>query len=347
MLMLGARNSSESQLMKGMNFNRLYSNQRIHNQFQELIDDRNTNDSSLRLANYLLIQKEAEQNDILQKYKTDLQSLYHAKVDDVDFTVDGEKIKSDVNDWVKGSTNGLIETMLDSPPSADNRLILLNAIYFKGKWLRPFNKLFSGKMKFYNKGVNEIETDFMMKFGEDDVAFKNVQIGGENVQAVELPYANESISMIILLPEKRDGLQKMLSSDSFEGDVSSAVTEISDSAGKTKINLHIPKFKLETEYTLNPTLKQMGMTDVFDSSAADLSGISGTRNLFVSEVKHKAVVKVDEEGTEAAGVTSVAVALASARPAPIRDFAAEHPFMFLIRDMKARLILFVGKVEEL
>jgi serpin B len=159
-----------------------------------------------------------------------------------------------------------------------------------------------------------------------------------------MPYVNDSMSMVILLPASKDGLGKVIASPELR----SAIYNLNNQFDYTAMDVSIQKFKLETDYSLIETLTQMGIRKVF-TSEADLSGINGQRNLIVSEIKHKAVVKVDEAGTEAAAVTFVAVMPTSAMVpmTPPIEFKADRPFMFLIRNKGTGLVYFIGKVEEL
>ena len=366
MLMLGARNQSHDQLSKGLHFNSLDEKDAaaVHSLFQQVsfcfhprilltlilswqvIDGRFKSDAGLVLANYVLTQKGGEGNETLQKYKSDLQSLYSAKLDDVDFLNDGANILSVVNEWVKENTKGLIQCILSEPPSPATRLILLNAIYFKGKWEKPFKKDVTKKMPFYNKGQDEVQTDFMLKY-QKPFQYAVEEVGGEKTQLIELPYEDKTTSMIIILPDKRDGLKLMLSNKNFLADVTGIISNKSGTEFyKTTLDIFLPKFKLETEYELNDTLSKMGISDIF-SGDADLSGITGAKDLFVSLIKHKAVVKVDEEGTEAAAVTAVVMMRMCAMIQLEKiEFRVDHPFLFVIKDKKTGLALFIGKVES-
>lgn len=344
MLMLGAKNKSLTQLKQGMRMDS-QDDASIHNLFQNVISDRFKSDPGLALANYLLVQKEQQENEVLQKYKSDLKSLYSAEADDVDFAADGSKIMKTVNDWVKENTKNLIETILSEPPGADTKLILLNAIYFKGKWEKPFDKDMTTKINFFNRGADEFETDFMIKYRKK-YQYASAEVGGQKVQMIELPYEDETTGMVIILPEKTNGLKDMIGNEKLEADLKNVLSLDSTIEFRSEeVNIFIPKFKFETEYNLNETLTKMGIADIF-TTRADLSGISGRKDLLVSLIKHKAMVKVDEEGTEAAAATMVIMArmCALSRHEPI-NFRADHPFLFAIRDKKTGLVLFIGKVE--
>lgn len=264
-------------------------------------------------------------------------------MEEANFATEGDKVLLDVNNWVNESTRGLIDGILQSPPDASSKVLLLNAIYFKGKWARPFNKEITKKSAFFNEGITNTTADFMSAYGQD---FKHVRVNvsGEETDVVEIPYEGETKSMVILLPVDNTGLSRISSSDSMVSDVIAAVKAIG--SGRVKpVNLEIPKFKLETDYQLNDHLSELGITDIFQAGKADLSGIDGSKDLYVSLVKHKAVVDVNEEGTEAAAVTSVEVKVLSFIQ-PVH-FYADHPFLFLIRDTQTGLILFIGKIENL
>lgn len=201
------------------------------------------------------------------------------------------------------------------------------------------------KQPFLNNGENEIQTDLMAEYGVH-YPYAEWKIGGEKVQVVELGYQEDGMSMVIILPEKRGGLKDIVSSANFASDVTKFLK--TGSLKSQLMNIFLPKFNLETDHTLNETLTDMGISNIFGPEA-DFSGINGRTDLFVSLVKHKAVVKVDEEGTEAAAVTGVFMNVKSLGHAPPRriTFRADHPFLFLIKDKNSGLVLFVGKVESL
>lgn len=290
------------------------------------------------------MQKEAvDGNQTLHKFKNDVQTIYSAKVEDVSFGDEGQRILSVVNEWVRHNTKGQIHSIMEQVPPPDTRLIVLNAISFKGKWAKPFDKELTEKMPFYNRGEEESHTDFMAMYGKP-FQYANEELGGEKVQIVDLPYADNNSSMLILLPEKIDGLKRMLQSKRLHADIVKICQTLPTE--KTTLDLFVPKFKLENEYDLNSSLSEIGISDIF-SPDADLSGITGRKDLIVSQVKHKAVVKLDEEGTEAAAVTAMMVMrCCMVEVLEEVEFKADHPFLFLIKDKKSGLILFIGKVES-
>jgi serpin B len=160
----------------------------------------------------------------------------------------------------------------------------------------------------------------------------------DDFQGLELPYVNDELSMIILLPRKVDGLSS-LEEKLVPGRFSGWLSELN----KCKVIVSIPKFRMASQFGLVNVLRSMGMTDAF-SQKADFSGINGKKDLFISAVVHKAYVDVYEEGTEAAAATGVVVGLTAVMPGQIPVFRANHPFLFLIRDNKTGSILFIGRV---
>ena len=307
MVLLAAKGRTSEQLIHGLHFDTMNADdrERIHNLFHDLLSQHFANSSAIHLANYALIQQEAaEQNDILPSFKQQLRQLYSAQLDDVDFANDAIEIMERVNLWVKDKTMGLISHILDSAPDPDTKMLLLNAIYFKGKWKSPFDGELTQKGTFMNFGrENQEEIDFMTMY-DHRFPYMSRVVAGQETQVLRLPYMEGDLSMIVLLPKEADGVDAMVKAETFQSDVSEAVQQITSNGRFTGMNVILPKFKLESEYDLLPVLSDMGMGQMF-GSAADLSGVTGRCDLLVSAIKHKAVVQVDEEGTEAAAVTAV------------------------------------------
>ena len=367
MILLGARGPSADELRRGMHFGHIdtRNGKTVHQLFNEvsygsfdlhilkrsaflkLYNERIRNSSSVCLSNYLLIQNEEILNPVLEKYKDEMQLLFGAKVNGVNFTADGSQIQESVNEWVSSNTNGFINSMMDSHPDQTTAALILNAIYFKGKWRTPFSSENTAKMPFFTRTFSRIEKEFMIT-RKERLLYQKLVIAGEDVQILELPYSSDAMSMLIILPSKTMGFQKIIASPNFVREMGSLLRNINRTLQYKLMNLFLPKFKLETEYTLIPALKELGITQVFTPGVADLSGMNGQKNLVISQMKHKAVVKVDEEGTEAAAST-LAVPMRPSAPfsgTPI-EFRVDHPFLFVIRDRETGLVFFVGKVEEL
>jgi serpin B len=193
---------------------------------------------------------------------------------------------------------------------------------------------------FFNRGVDELKTQMMRRNGK----FNYTEIEELNSKLLEIPYSGDDISLYILLPNEKQGLKEM---KSYLNDFAVFENSIRNMR-ENVVHVTIPKFKVEAEYGLEGLLSMLGMKQVFNSES-DLSGIDGKRDLFVSKVIHKAVVEINEEGSEAAAVTAIVVKK-GAKPTNnpiIFEFKADHPFLFFIRDNRNGMILFVGQINQL
>jgi serpin B len=229
--------------------------------------------------------------------------------------------------------------------------VLTNAIYFKGDWEKQFKKEDTKDEDFHPSATQAVKTPLMhMTSGIHDFNY----FDGDSFQALELPYKNKELSMIMLLPKAMEGLSE------FEQTLSPAKMQklLDQLRPARKVIVTMPKFKIEAEFGLGGTLIAMGMKKAFDVKMADFTGVASRKtiqgdgnlyNLYISAVIHKAYVDVNEEGTEAAAATAV-VAMTGAtgvhRPEPPIIFRADHPFMFLIRDNRSGSILFLGRVTN-
>ncbi len=268
------------------------------------------------------------------------QQNYDANLNQADFQTAAEPARIEINSWVSDHTGGRIKDLLaPGVLDASTRLVLVNAIYFKGKWVTPFKQNDSTNAPFTTTPDKVVDVPFMHATGR--FAYAET----EDVQLLELRYAGERLSMVVILPKKSDGLPAVESSLT-EKQLSDLLAKISGPRGPVQVNVYLPKFKLTSEFSLGRTLADMGMSDAF-TPRADFSGMDGARDLFLSAVVHKAYVDVNEEGTEAAAATGAAVsALAIMRPAPVPVFRADRPFLFLIRDRESGSILFMGRVTN-
>jgi serpin B len=237
-----------------------------------------------------------------------------------------------VDHKTKGKITDLIQPGVLGPAT---RLVLVNAIYFKGSWGREFDKHSTTKAPFTITEIQKVEVPLMNLTAD----FKYAEI--DDLQLLELPYASDELSMVVLLPRKPDGLkgvEDLLNTQSLDHWLAPAREQ--------KVAVFLPKFKLSAQFSLAEPLAVMGMTDAF-SPKANFSGMDGERDLYISAVVHKAFVDVNEEGTEAAAATGVvmrSMAVMMPRPTPI--FRADHPFIFLIRDNHSGSILFLGRLAD-
>ncbi|MXV72711.1 serpin family protein, partial [Candidatus Poribacteria bacterium] len=241
-----------------------------------------------------------------------------------------------INQWVNTNTNGKITKILDEI-NTDMVLFLINAIYFKGAWQTEFDPSHTREGAFYLITGAEKQVPMMTRTG-DYPYYENHE---EKFQAISLPYGDGRISMYIFLPYRESNLNTFLdalNTENWENWISQFHEQ--------EIFLSMPKFKLEYEKTLNNPLKSLGMGIAFASGLADFSRMADLevlgQNLYIGEVLHKAVVEVNEEGTEAAPVTSVGIRATSAPP----EFIANRPFFFAIRDNETKTVLFMGSVVD-
>ena len=236
-----------------------------------------------------------------------------------------------INNWVDQKTNGLIKKILEEQIPDYMVMYLINAIYFKGVWTNEFDKKETKTEPFYN--YNNAVSNISLMHQEDDFFYAE----NDQFQAVDLIYGDSLFSMTIILPKENIDINNLVQSadNSF----------IPDQFISAELNLYLPKFELEWKSSLNDVLKSIGMEIAFNTALADFTKINPDGNLFIDEVLHKTFIKVDEEGTEAAAVTSVGLGL-TARPETI-DFRVDRPFIFLVREKHSETILFIGKVLEL
>jgi serpin B len=283
----------------------------------------------LNIVNAIWGQKDYE---FLSDFLDVLAENYGAGLRILDFITETEKSRLTINDWVSDQTEGRIEDLIPQGAIGElTRLVLTNAIYFNAAWEYPFDEDITVDGPFYLLDGGQVIVPMMKQtesFGYTE---------GEGYQAVELLYDGCELSMVILLPEAgnfeafEEGLQGQQVSDIISG------------LQPTEVALTMPRFEFDSEFSLNDTLAEMGMPIAF-SGAADFSGMTGNRELFISDVIHKAFVAVDEAGTEAAAATAVIMEL-TAVPEPPVEVTIDRPCIFLlIRDIETGAILFVGRI---
>ena len=258
------------------------------------------------------------------QYVDVVRNVYLADVNTADFSGDGI---SRINGWAAEKTSGRITEVLE-PGSLDasTAAAILNAVHFKGTWATKFAAADTREGVFWT-GARTVQADFMRTEG----MFGHARADG--IQALRLPYEGGRLSMLVLLPDNRDGIGRLEGSLTAE-----SVARWNGLLASTKLDVTMPKFEMRTGYDLVPHLEGLGVTDVFDQAAADLSGISDG-GLYVDAAVHDAYVRVNEEGTEAAAVTAVTLTESAAE-----RFTADHPFVFMILD--GETILFMGRVSD-
>ena len=264
--------------------------------------------------------------DVLAEY-------YGAGLRPLDFAGAPEEARVRINDWVAEETEEKIKDLFQ-PLMIDSstRLVLTNAIYFNASWLWLFDKKLTHKRAFHLTGGGKVEVPMMEQTSKDFYGYAR----GDGYQAVDVPYYLGEMSMTILLPDEGT-LEEF--EDSLNTDV---LDQILDDIEIDYVTLTMPLFKFESKFILGKTLAEMGMPDAFGAHA-DFSGMTGTKGLWISVIVHKAFVSVDEEGTEAAAATGVAIALSGPGKEPI-PVTVNRPFIFLIRDKATGTVLFLGRV---
>lgn len=277
-----------------------------------------------------------------EKFTNLLNSAYGATIQLLDYRKQTDKSRQTINAWVKQQTLGKIPQLLQKRDIDSNiRMVLVNAIYFKAKWTNAFKPQRTKPLDFYVTPTNVITTPMMTQ----DAAFKY----GDNleVQVLELPYVGNRITMLILLPKKRDGLtvlEKQLTLSKLNKLISSLQPE--------RVKVYLPRFKLSSRFYLKPQLVKMGMPTAFDEAKADFSDMVDTNHadgLAISNVIHQANCDVTEEGTVATAATAVTKTrgtISFGGGSSLPEFRADHPFMFLIRDTQTDAILFLGKLVQ-
>ena len=275
----------------------------------------------ISIANSIWSRQDVEFNaDFLERNRV----FFGAEIASLDFNA--PQATETINEWVNTNTNGKIEKIVDRI-SPQTLLFLINAIYFKGNWQDEFDKSQTRPGIFHLSDGNEKRVEMMRREGEYPY------FRGENFEATSLPYGDGRLGMYIFLPNRDSNLNKFLGNLNA-GNWGDWISQFQD----RRHDMMLPRFKLEYEVSLNDTLEALGMGIAF-GSGADFSGMGPS--LFISEVKHKTFVEVNEEGTEAAAVTAVV----GVKSVP-SVFRVDRPFFFAIYDTETEIILFMGTVTE-
>jgi len=263
---------------------------------------------------------------------------YQAEARHVDFIHATSTARDEINHWVADKTMNKIEDVVaPGDLTGDTRLVLCNAIYFKGTWQHQFKVNDTEPAPFHLNKNETVTVPMMFQKSKFKVSLSEYN----STEILELPYSGSDLSMIILLPmslEERDGLAELETKLTL-GNMRGWLAQL-DRTTPEEVSVGLPRFTTTQRYNLKPVLKSMGMVSTFDGTA-DFSGMDGTTNLFISDVLHKAFVGVDETGTEAAAATVVPATLGGPFP-----FIVDHPFIFLIRENGSGSILFIGRIVD-
>ncbi|MBP1925094.1 serpin B [Sedimentibacter acidaminivorans] len=291
-----------------------------------------TNDdriAKLNVANSIWYRNSFEADEKFLQKNAD---YYSASIKKLDFSK--EDSVNTINDWVKDSTNGTIDKIIDNI-NDDTMMYLINAIYFKGDWKDQFKANNTYKQPF-NSPTDVIDTDFMHRRG--DIGYLN----GDGVTGVILPYLDEQFAFIALLPEEGKTTRELI--DNFSA---LNLIKLLENKKNANIDLSLPKFEGKYEDSLNDELAKLGMDIAFDPNLADFSLMSKShkRELFINNVKHKTFIRVDEKGTEAAAVTSVEMNV-TGMPMDVQKVVFDRPFIYGIIDVTTGIPLFMGVLEN-
>lgn len=337
MTSLGARNQTEEQMLAVLGY-KPADRARMHEAWSAQLARMNAKDPKrayqLAVANRLWGQSGCP---FLPEFLAEAKKWYGAPLEELNFAADLEGSRVKINQWVENQTADKIKDLIKPGvlPN-DTRLVLTNAIYFKGSWADPFEKKATRDEPFTTNAGKKIDVPMMhrqasYRYAEDD-----------SLQVLEFPYTQNELSMIIILPRKVDGLpavEKTIDAKWIAG--------LSRQRAKREVNLSLPKFTMSAQFELARVLADMGMPLAFDAQRADFSGMTSKEGLMISRVIHQAFVDVNEEGTEAAAATGVVMMpMSAAIPQPPVVFKADHPFVFLIRQTSSGNILFMGKVTN-
>ena len=281
----------------------------------------------------------------LEEYLELLETYYGAGLREVDYETDSEGARETINEWVAAQTEERIDELLPEGSLDElTRLVLTNAIYFAANWAEPFEEGATELTEFSTLESDTVDVP-MMHNSDVTLPYGEASVSGGDVQAVELPYVGDEVSMLVVLPEQGEFEGTV---DAFDGADLEAVLDALESR---EGSVELPRFEFESGFQLRPALEELGMVEAFGPEEANLTGMydpddpAAGENLYVDDVYHDTFVAVDEEGTEAAAATGVVVKAESAPVDPF-EFVADRPFLFLIRDRPTDALLFLGRVGD-
>jgi serpin B len=330
----GARGDTARQMAETLHFS--LDHERLHPAFARLRVHLNAVQKKgkvqLHMANSLWPHKDYP---FLKEYLALTKKYYGASITPVDYKTAGEEARTTINGWVEKKTAAKIKELIKPGILTSlTRLVLVNAIYFKGNWARQFKESLTRDAPFYLTPGKTVQAPFMtqehtFRYAED-----------EGLQILELPYEGDNLLMLILLPKRGEGLSEL-----EKGLTPENLVTWTSYLRAQELVVFLPRFKVTSEFRLDEMLKSMGMHDAFDQTTANFAGMDGTLSLYISAAIHQAAVEVNEEGTEAAATTGIAMSL-KAIPEPVPTFRADHPYIFLICDNESGSILFMGRIVD-
>lgn len=330
MAFMGATGQTASEMQSGLALPE--DQEHLRAGFEELFEVLKSNENfTMEAANRLYVHKNYE---LLEDFLKATMAHFKAESENVDFGQEAQT-RQTINDWVSERTHDKIKDLIPAGVLSDlTRLVLVNAVYFKGLWANKFDAKHTSEGDFQLLNGETVKVP-MMKISEKYRAIMDKDL---NATILEMPYKGDRLAMLLFLPRKAEGFQ--------------ALEEKFPSIDLTKLNLSqpnkfdvaLPKFKFESTHDLVAPLKALGIKDMFDESKADFSGISARKDLYVSAVMQKAFIEVNEEGTEAAAATSAIMMTRAMVMTP--RFVCDRPFLFAIRDNLTGMTLFSGRVVD-
>jgi len=338
MLYAGSGGTTKTQLASGMNFTSFKAVADVENAFDSLLHllTSNTGNSTVLMACRLFAQSSYKIN---QAYLTTTKDDFGAELASVDFVNNASGAVAFINSWVASNTDNLITNLLStSDVTSSTRLIPVSTIYFHGYWNKPFPVSNTHSAPFYTTSSQTEQVQMMSISRGNFVYGTSSQIG---CQVIQLPYFQSNISMFVILPSNTTTLAAVESKLTYK-DLSNPTTTFSMTS--TLVNLDLPKFQLDNLISLNKAMDSLGITDLFVAGKANLSGITGNLDLFVSAVIHEAKVSVTETGTVAAAATAAVIATAVLQGGIPVEFNCNRPFIFFIQDSYSGSILFLGRL---
>ena len=347
MLKAGAKSTTNLEMEKAMNWQKLvegYGSNNGHEAIERLLSDVFApleKNNTLSVANKLWLQKYFCPTQC-DNFINILKKSYKADMEELNFAIHAEKSREEINKWVAEKTNQKIKDLLPKGTvNALTRFVLTNAIYFKSNWKHAFDEKSTSQRSFSTYGVNEGEIlkTVSTMYQTEQFRFSGF-LPASRYEVLEMPYEGEKISMVVVVPKTREDFNNMEKTIS-SSDLNRMLKELYEFP-PSKLDVQMPKFKVNTKLDLKGLLFKMGMREVFNPRTADLSGITGYRGMFVSNAIHKAYVNVDEKGTEAAAATGITIELTSL---PFQ-FLVNRPFIFMIRHVETNTILFMGRVMD-
>ncbi|XP_059802854.1 serpin I2-like [Hypanus sabinus] len=333
MITLGARGTTLQQLKKGLHFDEAKEGEEFSMlKKQSKIISTSSEKYKLKLANAIYIQNGYP---ISQQYLHDIQEFFDTTVRTVNFQ-DFTSAANIINTWVANETNGKIKNLFSSHSfSSLTKLVLVNAIYFKGTWKHKFHSANTNLMDFIKEDGSVVEVPMMHQ--QVTCKFGYFTAGEMRYQVLELPYSGDEVSIIMALPPKGTDLA------AFEELITpQAIQEWHSTMVEDEIEVNLPRFTIQQNLDLKKPFEALNITEIL-GNGSNLSGITGSFDLHISQAIHQVFIEINEEGSEAAGSTGMTAAIMSL---PRNQFIANRPFVFLIQSKLTGAVLFVGRLME-